>query len=54
MINPFLSEKPFVLNDIRTRESKEMLENGYSEEDGMVKNAGRTVERLIKKVILQI
>ena len=54
LINPFLSEKPFVLNDIRTWESKEMLENGYSEEDGMVKNAGRTVERLIKKVILQI
>ena len=26
-----------------------MLENGYSEEDGMVKNADRTVERLMKK-----
>ena len=26
-----------------------MLESGYSEEDGMVKNADRTVERLIKK-----
>ena len=48
LINPFLSEKPFVLHDIRTWGSKEMLENGYSEEDGMVKNAGRTVERLMK------
>ena len=26
-----------------------MLENGYSEEDGVVKKADRTVERLMKK-----
>lgn len=49
LINRVISEKPFVLNDIHTWGSKEMLENGYSEEDGMVKNADRTVERLIKK-----
>ena len=48
LINRVISEKPFVLNDIHTWESKEMLENGYSEEDGMVKNAERTVERLMK------
>ncbi len=48
LINRVISEQPFVLNDIRTWGSKEMLESGYSEEDGMVKNAGRTVERLMK------
>ena len=49
LINRVISEQPFVLNDIHTWGSKEMLENGYSEEDGMVKNADRTVERLMKK-----
>ena len=48
LINRVISEKPFVLNDIHTWGSKEMLENGYSEEDGMVKNADKTVERLMK------
>lgn len=48
LINRVISEQPFVLNDIRTWGSKEMLESGYSEEDGMVKNADRTVERLMK------
>lgn len=48
LINRVISEKPFVLNDIHTWGSKEMLENGYSEEDGIVKNADRTVERLMK------
>lgn len=46
--NPFLSEQPFVLNDIRTWGSKEMLENGYAQEDSLVKNADRTIERLMK------
>lgn len=46
--NPFLSEQPFVLNDIRTWGSKEMLENGYAQEDSPVKNADRTIERLMK------
>lgn len=54
LINRVISEKPFVLNDIHTWGSKEMLENGYSEEDGVVKNADRTVERLMKKATLQI
>ena len=49
LINRVISEKPFVLNDIHTWGSKEMLENGYSEEDGVVKNADRIVERLMKK-----
>ena len=49
LINRVISEKPFVLNDIHTWGSKEMLENGYSEEDGVVKKADRTVERLMKK-----
>ena len=46
--NPFLSEQPFVLNDIRTWGAKEMLENGYAQEDSLVKNADRTIERLMK------
>lgn len=48
LVNRNISEKPFVLNDIHTWGSKEMLENGYSEEDGMVKKADRTVESLMK------
>ena len=48
LINPFLSKKPFVLHDIRTWGSKEMLANGYAKEDGLVKNADRTIERLMK------
>lgn len=48
LINRVISEKPFVLNDIHIWGSKEMLENGYLEENSLVKNADKTVERLTK------
>ena len=49
LINRVISKKPFVLNDIHTWGSKEMLENGYLEENRLVKNADKIVERLAKR-----
>ena len=46
LLNPTLSQQPFVLKEICIWGSKELLENGYLEEDGLVKSADRTVERL--------
>ena len=45
LINRATENKPFVLEDISTWGSEEMLKNGYPQDNGRVKNADRTIER---------